>query len=411
MKQRNLKNSPFNIVVVVAALGYFVDVYDLILFSIVRVPSLKSLGLQGEELTNISVNLLNIQMLGMLLGGILWGILGDKKGRLSILFLTILLYSVANIANGMVQTINQYYVLRFFAGLGLAGELGIGITLVSEVMPKETRGYGTTLVSGVGIAGAILGFWVADIFDWRMAYYVGGGLGLVLLVLRISLYESGMYSRLKETKIKKGHFLSLFQHKKMFSKYLKCILMGVPVWYVIAILVTFAPELGSENGLHVNGIILGGKAVMYFYIGGSLGSFIFGLVSEWLRSRKKAILIALSTLTISIILFFLAEGVSTTMFYFILFIVGLQTGYWAVFVTTASEQFGTNIRATVTTTVPNFVRGATILVTTVFGWLKSTSPGIIGSAIIVGVVVITLAFYATLKIEETYHKDLDYYDE
>ena len=193
-----------------AALGYFVDVYDLILFSIVRIPSLESLGFHGESLTNMGVNLLNIQMLGMLLGGILWGVLGDKKGRLSILFFTILLYSLANIANGMVQNITQYYILRFFAGLGLAGELGIGITLVSEVMSKETRGYGTTLVSGVGILGAIAGFWVADHFDWRMAYYVGGGLGLLLLFLRISVFESGMYHKLKETHIKKGNFLSLF---------------------------------------------------------------------------------------------------------------------------------------------------------------------------------------------------------
>ncbi|MFI5222318.1 MAG: MFS transporter, partial [Bacteroidia bacterium] len=235
MNRKETKH-PFNIIVIVAALGYFVDVYDLILFSIVRIPSLKELGLSGEELTNTGVNLLNIQMFGMLLGGIIWGILGDKKGRLSVLFLTILLYSLANIGNGMVSSLPQYFMWRFLAGLGLAGELGVGITLVSEVMTKETRGYGTTIVASLGIAGAVGGFLVADMFNWRMAYYVGGGLGLALLVLRISMFESGMFHRLKETTARRGNFFSLFSDRKKFLKYFKCILIGVPVWFVIGVL-------------------------------------------------------------------------------------------------------------------------------------------------------------------------------
>ncbi len=408
---QKVTHKAFNIIVIVAALGYFVDVYDLILFSIVRVPSLKSLGLSGEEITTTGINLLNIQMLGMLLGGIIWGILGDKKGRLSVLFLTILLYSIANICNGLVQNLNQYFVCRFFAGLGLAGELGVGITLVAEVMTKETRGLGTTIVASLGIAGAVGGFLVADMFDWRVAYFVGGGLGLALLVLRISMFESGMFHKLKETKASRGNFFSLFSNRKKFTKYLKCILIGVPVWFVIGVLVTLSPEFASPNALNIQGTILGGKAVMYHYIGASIGAFATGILSQYLKSRKRALLISLYTLALTMIWYFFANGVSDTLFYFILFLIGIPNGYWSVFVTTASEQFGTNLRATATTTIPNFVRGATVAVTTAFNYFKSGSFGIVGSGIMVALFVMAFAFYSSYTIEESYHKDLDYLEE
>ncbi len=399
-----------NVAVIVAALGYFVDVYDLILFSIVRVPSLKSLGLSGDELTTTGLNLLNIQMIGMLIGGIIWGVLGDKRGRLSVLFLTIMLYSVANILNGMVHTLTEYYLCRFFAGVGLAGELGIGITLVSEVMSQEKRGYGTTIVSGIGIAGAVAGFFVADIFDWRIAYYFGGGMGLMLLVLRLIMYESGMYTKLKESHVKKGSFISLFTQRKRFVKYIKCILIGVPVWYIIGILITLAPEFASSDGLNISGTIVGGKAVMYHYIGASVGAFLTGILSQYIKSRKKALLISLALLTLTLTWFFLSSGVTAPWFYFILLVIGIPNGYWSVFVTTASEQFGTNLRATTTTTIPNFVRGATVVVTTAFNYFKSGSFGILGAGIAVGIVVLAAAFYSASTIEETFEKDLDYYE-
>src|SRR3569832_1040964 len=253
----------FNIIVIVAALGYFVDIYDLILFSIVRVKSLEALGIAGDMNKAIGLRLLNTQMAGMLIGGIIWGVLGDKKGRLSVLFGTIVLYSLANIANGMIQTLDQYYIARFFAGLGLAGELGIGITLVTEVMSKETRGYGTTIVSGIGIAGAVVGFFVADKFDWRIAYYVGGGLGILLILLRISVYESGMFAKIKTAEIRKGSFVSLFTNKVRFRKFLRCILVGVPVWYVIGVLVSFSDKIGGPDGFNFIGLLDVSKAVMY----------------------------------------------------------------------------------------------------------------------------------------------------
>jgi MFS family permease len=402
-------NKVLNIIVIVAALGYFVDIYDLILFSIVRVKSLESLGITGEMNKTIGLSLLNTQMIGMLMGGIFWGMLGDKKGRLYVLFGTILLYSIANIANGMIQNLTQYYILRFIAGVGLAGELGIGITLVSEVMSKESRGYGTTVVAGVGIIGAIAGFFVSELFDWRVAYYVGGGLGLLLLALRVSVYESGMFSKMKEAGIRKGSFISLLTNKERLGKFVRCILIGVPVWYVIGVLVSFSDKIGGESGLNIIGRIEVPKAVMYHYIGASLGAFLTGLISQWLKSRRKALFIALTGLILTLAWCYTSKGISVNHFYFILFIVGIPNGFWSVFVTIASEQFGTNLRATVTTTVPNFVRGTTVVVTSAFSFFSS-SLGVIGSAAAIGSVVISLSLFSVYTLSETYHKELDYYE-
>lgn len=410
MDARNSIRNPFNIVVIVASLGYFVDIYDLILFGIVRVPSLKGIGIPPDQMLVKGIFLLNMQMIGMLLGGIIWGIMGDKKGRLPVLFFTIALYSLANIANGFIQNIEQYALLRFFAGLGLAGELGIGITLVSEVMSKETRGYGTTIVSGVGIAGAVLGFLVADLFDWRVAYWVGGGLGLMLLLLRASVYESGMFekTKLQHGKIERGNFLSIFTNKKRLLKYFYCILIGIPIWFVIGILVIQSPEFGKALG--IKGEVIGGKAVMWHYIGASIGSILTGLLSQWLRSRRKSLFIALVFLIVFTFWFFSAFQVSAFVFYFILFMLGIAQGYWAVFITTASEQFGTNLRATVTTTTPNFVRGATVPISASVLFIQDRW-GLWTAGAIVGTVCIGLAVFAVFMIEETYDKDLDYIEE
>ncbi len=395
------------LLIIIAALGYFVDVYDLILFIIVRQPSLAALGYSGAELTQKGIILLNLQMAGMLIGGIVWGILGDKKGRLSVLFGTILLYSLANILNGMITNIDQYYVLRFIAGFGLAGELGIGITLIAEVMSKEKRGIGTTIVSGIGIAGAVVGFLVADRFDWRMAYYVGGGMGLFLLLLRVSVAESGMFSKVKSSEAKRGGFLDFLLVKKNLIKYVRCIFIGIPIWFTIGILVTMATELATD--LHIVGAVKGSKAVMYHYIGASIGAFLTGAISQVLRSRKKALLIALSGLVLTLVCLFLCKGASNQFFYLMLLIVGIPNGYWSVFMATASEQFGTNIRATVTTTAPNFVRGMVVIITTLFTYLSNEAGlGFVNASMMIGTVVLGLAIIATLKSEDTFGKDLDY---
>lgn len=401
--------NPFNIVVIVAALGYFVDIYDLILFGIVKDPSLKAIGVAPEDMFATGDYLLNMQMIGMLVGGIVWGILGDKRGRLSTLFLTILMYSLANIANGFVTTVEQYAWLRFIAGVGLAGELGIGITLVSEVMSKESRGIGTAIVSGIGILGAVLGFMVADLFDWRMAYWVGGGLGMLLLIMRISVYESGMFEKTRSEKVKRGDFLSLFTSMGRLKKYLFCIMIGIPVWYVISQLTINAPAYAKALG--VTGEITGAKSVTFHYIGASLGSLIFGALSEKLRSRKKALLAATGSLTVFCIWYFMSFGVSPTVFYTIIALSGISMGgLWAVFMVASSEAFGTNLRATVTTTAPNFVRGTTVLIS---NSIKALNPayGLWFAGGLVGIACILLSFIGIFGIKESHGKDLDYNEE
>ncbi|WP_347157493.1 MFS transporter [Pontibacter chitinilyticus] len=395
-----------NTAVIVAALGYFVDIYDLVLFSIVRIPSLKDVGVTGEALLEKGVLLLNMQMLGMLLGGIAWGILGDKRGRLSVLFGSIFIYSVANIMNGFVHTLEMYAFLRFVAGLGLAGELGAGITLVSEVLPKEKRGYGTMLVATIGISGAILAGVVGEYFGWRTAYFIGGGLGILLLFLRIGVYESGMFRNLKHAEdVSRGNFLSLFTNLRRFGKYLKCILIGVPIWYVVGILITFSPEFGRALGMAEP--VSAAKAVSFSYLGLVFGDFVSGYLSQRFRSRRQLVLASLTLLTVFVAVYLLGSHFSLDMFYTLCVALGFASGYWAVFVTIAAEQFGTNIRATVTTTVPNFVRGAVVPLTLSFQALKD-SFGLVPTAALLGALSLAIAVVSILTLEETYGKDLDY---
>jgi len=394
--------------VIVAALGYFVDIYDLLLFSIVRVPSLKYLGVPEARLLDDGLFLINMQMAGMLVGGVLWGILGDKKGRLSVLFGSILLYSLANIANGLVTSVGQYAVFRFIAGVGLAGELGAGITLVAEILPKEIRGYGTSLVASVGVLGAVLAYFVADIFDWQVAYFIGGGLGILLLLMRVSVFESGIFKEVKEKPVARGNFMQLFSSAPQFFKYLRCILIGLPIWFVIGFLVSLSPEFGQALGIATP--IVAGKAIMCAYIGLSIGDLSSGLFSQLMRSRKKVVLtfILLTSLLICIYLF--VPITSAAWLYWVCAGLGFSIGYWALFVTIAAEQFGTNLRATVATTVPNFVRGSVNIITLLFLYFK-TQFGIISSAALVGGITVTLALLALWKLEETFGKDLNFLED
>lgn len=403
-------NKLFNIVVIVAALGYFVDIYDLILFGIVKNPSLMDIGIKDKAgLFNKGNFLLSMQMAGMLLGGIVWGILGDKRGRLSTLFLTILLYSLANIANGFAQTIEQYACLRFIAGFGLSGEFGIGITLVSEVMSKESRGMGASFVSGIGILGATLGFLVAEKFQWRVAYWTGGALGLLLLFLRLAVYESGLYEKTKSQEVSRGNFFSLFTNLKRFKKFIFCILLALPTWYTVSILTINAPSI-AQDALKLTGPVKGSTSVMLHYIGAAIGSFLFGILSMQLKSRKKAMIIATSSIAVLTVIYFSLFGATPALFYAVLLLLGIPMGgLWAIFITAASEQFGTNIRATVTTTAPNFVRGATILMTFLLGTLTPV-VGLWSSGVMVGIIFIGVAFASIFFTDETYGKELDYVD-
>lgn len=407
MASNSILRQLLKIPVIVAALGYMVDMYDLFLFNIVRLPSLKDIGLPGNQLLHKGLVILNVQMAGMLVGGILWGIIGDKKGRRSVLFGSILLYSLTNIANGFVTSFDQYVTLRFIAGVGLAGELGAGITLVAEILPKQIRGYGTTLVATVGVLGAILAYFVSDIFNWRASYFVGGGLGLVLLVLRVATFESGMFLDVKNKKVKRGNFLVIFSNKTLFSKYVSSILIGIPIWFVSGVLIFLSPEFGQALG--VIEPVSAGKAVMFAFTGQVLGDLVSGYLSQVLRSRKKGMFIFLLGSYCLMLVYLLTTKQSLTSFYIICACLGFFNGYWALFVTIAAELFGTNLRATVATTVPNFVRASVIPISALFLLCKGYF-GVINSGVITGTFVVAVALVALWQLEETFSKDLNYVD-
>ncbi|MBK7105211.1 MAG: MFS transporter [Ignavibacteriae bacterium] len=397
-----------NTTVLVSALGYFVDIYDLILFGIVRVPSLTELGYAGEGLIKNGVFLLNMQMTGMLIGGIFWGIYGDKKGRLSVLFGSIFLYSIANIANAFVTNIEMYAFLRLLAGIGLAGELGAAVTLISEILPKELRGYGTAIVATIGVSGAIGAAIVAELFTWQTSYIIGGILGLILLVMRIKMFESGMYKTIKDSHVSKGNFIKLFTSRERFLRYLNCILIGLPIWYVVGVLITFSPEFGKVLG--AKGDISAGKAIMFTYIGLIFGDFASGFLSQYLKSRKKIIMMFIFLTLVFIIVYLFSSNFTVNYFYGLCVALGIAIGYWAVFVTIASEQFGTNIRSTVTTTVPNFIRGSVVPITFLFEYLRGNF-GMINSALIVGILSVIIAFFSAYHLKETFGNDLNYVED
>ena len=402
---QNRKYGIFSIPVIVGALGYFVDIYDLLLFGIIRKQSLRDLGLNEEGVTTIGEDIISIQMAGLLLGGIIWGIMGDKKGRLSVLFGSIILYSVANIANGLITTTEQYKWIRFIAGIGLAGELGAGITLVSELLPKDKRGIGTSLVAGIGLTGAVVAFFISQEYHWRTCYYIGGGLGFLLLLLRVSVFESGMFHQVKKMNIRRGDFTMFFTNATRFRKYILSILVGLPTWYVIGVLVTFSDQFGKYFGIAE--AINPGKSIMYAYVGISIGDVLIGLVSQWLRSRKKALYLFYGLTFLFIILFFLQKDGSAAKMYLICGGLGFATGFWAVFVTMAAEQFGTNLRATAATTVPNVVRGSLPLIILLFKWLRTHTDYVTAGAI-TGAVVMLIAVVSAAFTRETFGKDLNY---
>ena len=417
MQENNKSNSIFSVAVLVAALGYFVDIYDLLLFNIVRVDSLgtKIGGLQLSESMVKSEGefIISIQMIGLLVGGILWGILGDKKGRLSVLFGSIILYSVANIVNGFVQTSNQYALVRFIAGIGLAGELGAGITLVSELVSKEKRGIVTSLVAGIGLTGAVFAYFISLAFDWRTCYFIGGGMGFCLLFLRVSVFESGMYKQVKDSNAVKGNILMFFTNAARFKKYICAILIGLPTWYVIGILLAFSNNFAEKFG--ISEAVLPKKSTMYAYIFIAIADVLIGLISQWLKSRKKAIFIFYFLTVCGIILYFNQHGGTASSMYAICAFLGFATGFWALFVTMAAEQFGTNLRATATTTAPNMVRGSLPIMLLLFNWFQSMNAGAadayIKSAIWLAVIVMVISITALYFTKETFGKDLNFIEE
>jgi putative MFS transporter len=393
--------------VLVASLGYFVDIYDLLVFSIVRKASLHDIGVADADILSKGQFIINVQMFGLLLGGLLWGVIGDKLGRIKVLFGSILLYSIANFANAYVTDVNTYAIIRFIAGIGLAGELGAGITLVTETLSKEKRGYGTMIVAVIGLFGAAAAYEAAK-YGWQTAYKVGGGLGIVLLLLRVGTFESGMFNKVKESGVSKGNFFMLFTSADRFKKYLYCILIGAPLWYVVGVLVTLSPEFGKALGSAVP--LSAGEGVLYTYIGISIGDIFAGLLAQITKSRKLTMAVFLILSVVSSFVYLGSKGITHDKFVWICFFMGCTVGYWATFVTIAAEQFGTNIRSTVTTTVPNFVRGSLIPINIAFNAFV-VHYGMVTSGYIMMVILTLISLFSLSQLKETFGKDLNYIEE
>jgi hypothetical protein len=414
-KPETVEAGLFSLPVIVAALGYFVDIYDLLLFGIVRVPSLQDLGLNAKQISSVGTAIMNWQMGGLLIGGILWGVIGDKKGRLSVLFGSILTYSIANIACGFVKNVTfmdpavYYAIMRFIAGVGLAGELGAGITLVSEILPKEKRAIGTSLVAGIGLSGAVVAYFTVKLFDWQMAFFVGGLLGVGLLLMRVGVVESGIFKDVTEqVGVSRGNFFSFFTNSNRLGRYLRCIGIGLPTWFVIGILSTFSNEFGAAFGIPDE--IQPGLSIMWCYVGLATGDLSSGFISQALQSRRKgvALLMGIALIFSLVYLFF---GIKTSaVLYGLCLVMGFGIGYWAMFVTIGAEQFGTNLRATAATTIPNMVRGLVIPMTLSYQVLKP-SLGVVNSGALVGLIAFLIGFYSIASIPETHGKDLNYLEE
>ncbi|MEN9684896.1 MAG: hypothetical protein RLZZ28_682 [Bacteroidota bacterium] len=401
----------FSLPVIVGALGFFVDIYDLLLFSIIRKPSLESLLLSPEEVLSKGELIISVQMIGLVVGGIIWGIMGDKRGRLSVLFGSIILYSLANIANGLVQTVPQYVLTRFLAGIGLAGELGASITLVSEMLPKEKRGLAATVIAITGVLGSITAFLVYQAFqDWRLCFYIGGGMGLLLLVLRANVMESSMFGKIKESGVSRGNFLMIFAKKERALRYLKGVLIGLPVWYAIGILVTFSDKFGKEMG--IDGVEPG-KAIMYQYIGIALGDLSAGLLSNFLKSRKKALFTFFSILSVFILLYFLQGGGrgSVQSMYLLCTCLGYGAGFSVLYITMSAEQFGTNLRASTAISIPNVVRGFLPLIILLHRGLRAITGNYLTGGLMTGIIILSLAFMAAYHTKESFHNDMDFIEE
>lgn len=409
MIEQNNSVKLFSVPLIVAALGYFVDIYDLLLFTIVKAPSLLDVGTTSATMLADSTHVLNWQMTGLLIGGIVWGVLGDRYGRLSVLFGSIILYSVANFLTGFIQTVDQYAWCRFAAGLGLAGELGAGITLVSELLPKNKRGIGTSLVAGIGLSGAVVAYFTFKLTgDWRLCYKIGGGLGIMLLLLRVKVAESGLFKQVKNSDVRRGDFTMFFTKASRFKKYILSILIGLPTWYVIGIVVNQSDKFAEK--LYGSKVIDSGRSIMFAYAGIAIGDILIGLLSQYLKSRKRALLIFYLMTIVCLCFFFSPYNNSDVTMYTICGLLGFSTGFWAIFVTMGAEQFGTNLRATAATTIPNMVRGALPLINILFlnVFQKNWGWSLLQSGMVTGAITIFVTLIAFYFTEETFHKDLDF---
>jgi hypothetical protein len=245
-----------------------------------------------------------------------------------------------------------------------------------------------------------------ELFDWRTCYYIGGALGLTLLLLRMQVKESVLFKQVKQAGVKRGDFLMFFNNKERALLYLRCIMIGIPAWYIIGVLVTFSDQFGKEFGIEG---IDPGKAIMYQYMAIAFGDLTAGLLSKLLNSRKKALFVFYGITTLFLGLYFgLRGGGSAQNMYWLCAGLGFGTGFSVIYITMSAEQFGTNLRATAAVTIPNMVRGALPLIIILFKGMRNWTGSYVTGAVLTGALLMLIAVYAAIGIRETYNKELDF---
>jgi MFS transporter, putative metabolite:H+ symporter len=389
----------------VAALGYFVDVYDLLIFGAERVESLQAVGVPKEDMKDVGILILNFQMAGLILGGFLFGILADKLGRLKVLFASILLYSVANIANAFVTTVPAFAGARFFAGIGLAGELGVALSWISESLERRQRTIATMIVSAIGLFGGIAAALVGSVCHWKTSYIIGGVMGLILLVLRISVKESKIFIKNQFKDIKRGDLIELFGSRKQLYKYLLCVFAGAPAVVFINLYITLTPEFALAFG--ITEPVSVSTAIMVYLMVFAVSDILCGFLSKLMQKRKGPLLIYACMQIFATAYFLLAPPDTAMGYYYRCAFLGFSIGYWGILITNSVEQFGTNIRATVATSTPNLIRGLTIPASLIFTNLIP-AYGLVRSGAIVGFSLIVISIISILLLKDKFENNLNF---
>jgi MFS family permease len=389
----------------VAALGYFVDLYDMLIFSSERVEALGSIGVAKQKMGEVGLMLQNYQMLGLVIGGFLFGILADKFGRLRVLFASILLYSVANIGNAFVTNVPAFAVARLIAGIGLAGELGVALSWISESLKPQQRTIATTIVSAFGLLGGVVAAIMATHFHWQTSYMIGGIMGLVLLAFRVSLNESKLFEQTRQSSAKKGNLFQLLSNKKQLKKFVLCVLSGAPAFVLLSIYVTLAPEFGAAFGITEQISVAHG--IMVFLIVFAMSDVACGLLSKIMRKRKTPLLIFACLQILSIGYYLLVPPQTVEAFYFRCMLLGFSAGYWGILITNSLEQFGTNIRATVATSTPSLIRGMTIPAS-IFFTVVSKQTSLVTAGAIVGFSLVAISIVSILLLDDKFENDLNF---
>jgi MFS transporter, putative metabolite:H+ symporter len=381
--------------------GYFIDIFDLVLFSTLRISSFEELKITDP--TYWTVVFFNLQMTGILVGGIFWGKMADIKGRSWSFMGTILVFSIANIINGLTSSLTVYGICRFIAGFGLAGEMGSGIALICEKVPDEKRSLYLGFVSSLGCIGAVLSGWLGDIVYWRYLFIGSGFAGILLTLLRKNLLEPDLFRKTATLNIPRGQWKTLFQSPPDLIRFILLIFLGIPMWYIIGILWSFSTEMTSTIGLN---IFTSGQAILWGYVGVWMGDMLMPFVSQFLKSRIFTIQICLIMMLLGVIYLFQFQPHSLLSFQLTHIFLGFTIGYWAVYATLCGESFGTNIRALTSTSLPSLIRFSSIPMMIIYQYGRDENE--LNIALGMGLTVLCISMITTYFIKDTFQKDIDF---